>query len=334
VGIITNIQADHIGQDGIEDIDDLIWIKGLVAERVREGGTLILNADDPNSAGLAENERVLSAPKKIVFFAMRGDNRIIQQQRANGEAAYYVRDGWIVEAAGRAERRIIQPANIPATLGGIAEFNIANALAAIAALRALGVPPAMIYLALSRFNPNENNPGRLNMYAVNRGYVVIDYGHNPPAYENMARLVAAWKQEGRRVTGIIGLPGDRADWVTQAAARVAARGFDRIIVREDHDRRGRATGELMALIRDAIEREAPGVETLEIADEAAALEAAISTMQQEEVVVLFYDQIDAVHAVLARHGALNAATTGETLNVLKVNVEQPEAAVRDRYTGQ
>jgi cyanophycin synthetase len=42
VGIITNLKPDHIGQDGIEDIEDIIRVKSLVAERVREGGTLVL----------------------------------------------------------------------------------------------------------------------------------------------------------------------------------------------------------------------------------------------------------------------------------------------------
>lgn len=329
VGIITNIQADHIGQDGIEDIDDLIWIKSLVAERVREGGTIILNAEDPHVARLAESERIQRIPRRIVYFALKGDNRLIQQQKAAGETAYYVRDGWIVEATGRTERRIIQPANIPATLGGIAEFNIANALAAIAAVRSHGIPPAMIFMALSRFNPNENNPGRVNMYRVKQGYVILDYGHNPHAYENMVRLVGPWKQEGRRITAIIGLPGDRADWVTQEAARVAARGFDRLILREDHDRRGRASGELITLIRTAVQEVNREIECLDIPDEAEALETAITTMSDGEVIVLFYDEIEPIRAVLARHGAADAAVVGETVNVLNLDLAEQRAAYLD-----
>lgn len=46
VGVITNVSADHLGQDGIETVDDLVHVKSLVAERVREGGTVVLNADD------------------------------------------------------------------------------------------------------------------------------------------------------------------------------------------------------------------------------------------------------------------------------------------------
>lgn len=46
ISVITNIGPDHIGQDGIESVEDLVYIKSLIAERVREGGTLVLNADD------------------------------------------------------------------------------------------------------------------------------------------------------------------------------------------------------------------------------------------------------------------------------------------------
>ena len=46
ISVFTNIHPDHIGQDGIESVEDIVKIKKLVAERVRAGGTLILNADD------------------------------------------------------------------------------------------------------------------------------------------------------------------------------------------------------------------------------------------------------------------------------------------------
>ncbi|HYF51439.1 MAG TPA: cyanophycin synthetase, partial [Planctomycetota bacterium] len=59
IGILTNIAADHIGQDGIESIDDIVRIKAVVAERVKPGGTLILNADDARVVELASSARVL-----------------------------------------------------------------------------------------------------------------------------------------------------------------------------------------------------------------------------------------------------------------------------------
>ena len=63
IGILTNIGDDHIGQDGIKSIDDVVFIKSLIAERVREGGTLILNADNEHLVELATSERVNRVPK-------------------------------------------------------------------------------------------------------------------------------------------------------------------------------------------------------------------------------------------------------------------------------
>src|SRR5262249_40128688 len=69
ISIISNIQPDHIGQDGIKSIDDILFIKSLVAERVREGGTLILNADDQRLARLMDEPCVNRVEKRVVFFS-------------------------------------------------------------------------------------------------------------------------------------------------------------------------------------------------------------------------------------------------------------------------
>jgi cyanophycin synthetase len=58
VAVITNIQADHIGQDGIQSIEDIARIKSLVAERVRDGGTLILNADEDVSRTIPNGRKI------------------------------------------------------------------------------------------------------------------------------------------------------------------------------------------------------------------------------------------------------------------------------------
>ncbi|HSK64067.1 MAG TPA: hypothetical protein VK893_09505 [Pyrinomonadaceae bacterium] len=58
----------------------------------------------------------------------------------------------------------------------------------------------------------------------------------------------ASKWEDRRVTGVIGVPGDRDDTLIEHAGRVAARGFHRLIIREDRDPRGRERGAVAVTI--------------------------------------------------------------------------------------
>jgi cyanophycin synthetase len=112
---------------------------------------------------------------------------------------------------------------------------------------------------------------------------------------------------GRRLTGVIGLPGDRADRVIEEAARVAAQAFDRVIVREDADRRGRTQGEVPRLLCEAITRYSPRRECQTITDEASALHLAIDTMQPHEVVVMFYEDFENVRQLLSDRGAIPAS---------------------------
>ncbi|HEX8090723.1 MAG TPA: cyanophycin synthetase, partial [Blastocatellia bacterium] len=90
ISVMTNIQPDHIGQDGIKSVDDIVHIKSLVAERVREGGTLILNADDERLARLAEAPCVNGVKKHLVYFSIRTNHLLIKRHTAAGGTAYFV----------------------------------------------------------------------------------------------------------------------------------------------------------------------------------------------------------------------------------------------------
>ena len=70
IGVMTNISDDHVGQDGIKSVDDIVEIKSLVAERVKEGGTLIVSAADKHLVKLMESERIRKIPKKVVYFSV------------------------------------------------------------------------------------------------------------------------------------------------------------------------------------------------------------------------------------------------------------------------
>src|SRR5205823_2796091 len=88
VGVLTNIAADHLGQDGIETVDDLLHVKSLVAERVREGGTIVLNADDERLAALPGHRRITKIRRRIAFFSLTPDSPVVQRHLAAGGTAY------------------------------------------------------------------------------------------------------------------------------------------------------------------------------------------------------------------------------------------------------
>ncbi|MFL6284210.1 MAG: cyanophycin synthetase [Pyrinomonadaceae bacterium] len=310
VGVMTNVGADHIGQDGIESIEDILWIKSLVAERVREGGTLVLNADDELLASLPERHAVKRVPKRYVYFSLRPDNPVLLESVASGGTAYFYRDGTIFELENGEEHAVVEAAAIPATMNGAADFQVANAMAAIAAARACGLSREEVGASVASFRSDAENPGRANLYRDGDGYVMVDYGHNPEAFLAVCRMAAKW--EGRRVTGIIGVPGDRDDSVVEAAGRVAARGFHRVIIKEDKDLRGRKPGEVARLLCESVNEEWPGTECHIVLDEIEALRDELRGMEEGQVVVIFYDRLEPILEVLEERGAVPVGAIEET----------------------
>ncbi|HEU4965416.1 MAG TPA: cyanophycin synthetase [Bacilli bacterium] len=306
VGIITNIQPDHLGQDGIEDVDDLILIKSLVAERVRPGGTVILNADDPHLCDLPRKMKPRHRQgREFVFFSLEENSRVLRRHLAEGGTGYYLKDGWIYEAKGELAQKVIPAAEIPVTMLGAALFHAANAMAAIAACRAYGLSRDKIAKALRGFRSDLHNPGRVNLYQVQQGYVMVDYGHNPHSFSAICEM--AKRMPNRRVTGVVGVPGDRNNDIVIESGRVAAQGFHRLFVKEDVDLRGRTRGEIAGLLERSIKGVAPDKECRVIHNECEALEAALQELEDGELVIVFYEKLSPVLDVLKRHDAVSVS---------------------------
>lgn len=301
IAVITNITEDHIGQDGIESVADLVNIKSLIAERVIENGTLILNADDAESAALINRSQVLQTKKKIVFFGMSEDNPVIKNHSENGGVVYFVRDDWICEKKGAELLQIAETEKIPITMGGTADFQIQNAMAVSAVSRALGLSPEQITAGLYSFQNAVHNPGRSNFYQVGEGYALIDYGHNPKALDAICKMTSRW--HGKTITGIISFPGDRRDDVIEAAGRIAVAGFDRIIVKGDVNLRGRESGEVAQMLCRLVLEAGNQNECKIVLDASQAFDEAIAEISENEVVVFFYEKLAPVLATLEKYGA-------------------------------
>lgn len=301
VGVITNIGDDHLGQDGIKSVEDVAYIKSLVAERVIEGGTLVLNADHELVVGIGQQRSVTKRKKRIFYFSLNSENPVVREHLLQGGTAFLFQDGWLVEATRREIYKIVDVASVPVTMNGAAEFQVANLLAAVAACRAHNVPRYAIARNLKTFTSYNDNPGRVNLYKLNGGHVMVDYGHNPNAFEAICQMASKW--EDRRVTGVIGVPGDRDDSVIAHAGRIAARGFHRLIIREDHDLRGRDPGAVAQILCDAALEEVPQTDCQVVLDEHEAVHHAVKTMQHGEVVVVFYEKLEPLRRVLEKYAA-------------------------------
>jgi cyanophycin synthetase len=312
VGVITNVTADHLGQDGLRTIADIADVKALVAERVRAGGTLVLNADSPPVRELVDRPRTRAAQKRVVWFTVEPDSPLVVAHRAGGGHAYLLKDGWLTEAIGDRETRLLRVQDLPGGFGGAARHAMANALAAAAAARALGVPCALVADGLRTFQPDSDNPGRGMLLRHPKVSFLVDYAHNPAAIgavtDTLRRLRAP-----ERTLAVVTLPGDRSDDLLAESARVIAAGFDRVVLYEDTDRRGRAPGEVRALLRREIYDARPGVRCTETADAAGAIAAAVEMAEEGDLVLVLYEKADDILAALR---AVNAVPVTEPVPAL------------------
>jgi cyanophycin synthetase len=309
VGVITNILPDHFGQDGVECIEDLVRIKSLIAERVREGGTIVLNADDAQSARLADRSDLRD--RKIVLYSLSTENTFLRAHLARGGSAFVLSGGILIETGSGFEMPLVRAEDLKFALHGTADFQVSNALAACAAARALGLPVEKIRQALTSFHSEQDNLGRTCVYRVGKGHLCLDYGHNADAIRSVARMVRRWSP--RRVTAVLGLPGDRCDELLRNSAEEAVLGFDRLILRDDRDLRGRAPGEVPNLMREVAGKLRPEMEVRIELDGDAAIEAALEELQVGDIAVFFYDDLASAVELLRRYDPQPVTEPGELL---------------------
>jgi cyanophycin synthetase len=252
VGCVLNVSADHLGLKGIDTIEDLADVKSIIVESVARHGTSVLNADDPLTAKMARR-----AGGRICFFSLRGEQQrpeFLRDHIARGGLAV-VREpgpngGDIVLHEDGEPLFVMRAAEIPATIEGLAEFNIANALAAIGMAFAQGQEIEQIRAALSSFAPTfEHSPGRLSIHDAHGVRVVLDYAHNPEGLKALGDLVTKLRPRYRRVIGTMGMAGDRRDCDMLEMGNRAMSVFDDVIFWEDEDRRGRGPGEITSLLQ-------------------------------------------------------------------------------------
>lgn len=174
VAIITNVAADHLGECGVSTLEDLTAVHFIVHRALKDGGILILNADDPYIVRYAE-----ALDAKICWFSLHPENPLVVQQIARGGSGCYVKDHSITCASKHGREAILSINDIPITLGGTARHDVSNSLAAVCLAKILGVPTAAIVDGLVHFQGDaSDNPGRGNYFDLNGVKVLLDYAHN------------------------------------------------------------------------------------------------------------------------------------------------------------
>lgn len=284
VAVVTNITDDHLGSDYINTMEDLCRVKSLVAEAVKKNGYVVINADDKWSKTIIN--RITS---NIIYYSTDFNNQLIRNNINNKCIAVYLKDNCIYINNCGIEYKIIEVKKIPITLNGTLEFNIENAMAACAALVALKVDYSMIKIGLQKFNSNDNS-GRFNIYDYNGIKIILDYGHNIEGYKKV--LPSLRKITQGKIIGVIGVPGDRSNYVAKKIGEVSSKYLDRIIIKEDKDRRGREKGEISELIYQGIVSNNDNIKVRIILDEVEALKFALKNSVPGDTIIVFFEKLD------------------------------------------
>ena len=285
IGIITNIQEDHLGLSDIHTLDDLARVKATVVRSIKKDGWAILNAEDNQCLKIA-NE--LSC--NIAYFSLDENNLKVQQFAKEGKIVAVYENGYITIKKGEWKIRVERATHVPLTLGGKAKFMIANVLAATLAAYLQGFKTEDISLSLQTFIPSAaQTPGRMNIFEFKKFKVLIDFAHNPSGYKGVEEYLSS--VEATKKIGIIAGVGDRRDEDIKECGMIAGRMFDHIIIRQEKYLRGRTEQEIIDIIVSGITKAKRNVTYEVIPLETEAIKHAIDHAEDGSYITALSDVV-------------------------------------------
>lgn len=281
--LITNVSADHLGEYGVTDVPSLADAKFMVAKAVSPNGRMILNYDDPELV-----KRAKSFEGHITWYGLSVTDTFLQSCQSRGEHVAYLRDDMLWLQKDGKPQPVIAVHEFPLSMGGVARFNIANGLGAIALTSALGIDIKAMKSGLSGFESTpENNPGRGNFFTIGGVKILLDFAHNPEGVRALSDAVKA--VPAKRKLFLLGQGGDRSDNdIADITKAVHASDPDMIIIKElPKILRGRQPGEVPALIRKTLQAlKVPDDAIMEASCELEAVKMALKWANPEDLLVL------------------------------------------------
>ncbi len=213
VAVFTNLGRDHL--DFHADLEDYYAAKASLFTPQRAGVALV-NVDD-------EHGRRLAGEVAIPVRTYSIEGREADWRAADVELRP---DGSRFTAVGPGGTAV--PVAVP--LPG--DFNVSNALAAVASAAEAGLDAALVAAGTAE---GGGVPGRLERVEVDRDFtVVVDYAHKPDAVAAILRTLRPLT-DGRLII-VLGAGGDRDPGKRPLMAEVAARLADVFVVTDDNPR--------------------------------------------------------------------------------------------------
>ncbi|WP_299394942.1 Mur ligase family protein [Pelagibius sp.] len=314
VGAVMNIASDHLGQDGINSLDEMAALKGRVAEAARK--LALLNADDARCRALAG----LKDPQQLGLVSMAPLGEGLRDHLARGGLAITLEPSpkgpmIVIHHAGT-QTPLLTGLEIPASLGGAAVYNIQNAMFAAGLAHGLGLSAASITKALKGFrNDPEHNPGRLNVFDGHPFKVVLDYAHNPHGVDAVCSAVRGLEVTGRRICVLANAGNRHAEHIAEVSAVVADK-FDFFICSRDGSyseahtaARGFPPEEIPLRLAASLKNRGIGAQRLEIIDdEQTAVTRALDMAEEGDLLVIFSTESEWCWNRIVHHAAEDSSS--------------------------
>ncbi|WP_440682978.1 Mur ligase family protein [Cysteiniphilum halobium] len=296
---VTNVSYDHMGEDGVETLNDLFDAKCIVYRALaKDSSFAIINMDD----GLLQQLVTQLSTPKILVSQAKISSKVLNQLTINDHACYVADNCFIWWQKGKT-RPLVKLSDVPLTMNGHAKHNIENTLHAIALAFALGISFDKIVTALCTYqNTARENQGRANIYILKSGAIVIvDFAHNPAGFEAILSLAQAYQTKAGRLFLLFGTTGDRVNLIEASSKVIAQYKPDKILVKElKKYLRGATEGEIpkqiaASLIRFGLEKDTISL----VDDELSGAKLLLSQLKQGDVCVLCcHDRITDVGALV------------------------------------
>jgi UDP-N-acetylmuramoyl-L-alanyl-D-glutamate--2,6-diaminopimelate ligase len=250
--VFTNLSQDHLDFHG--SMDAYFRAKRRLFD---QPGESVINVGDPYG------RRIAAEVGQAITFAVEG------------EADYAAREvEFDLSGSSFTCETPEGPLELRSPLAGL--FNVENVVAAVAAVRTLGVPLDAIPEAVASFG---RVPGRFESVEEGQPFgVIVDYAHTPEALANVLR--AARQVARGRLLLVFGAGGDRDRSKRPPMGRAARRLADRVIVTSDNPR----SEDPEAIIDQVMEGAGPDAERQ--VDRRRAIQLAVDGAEPGDVVVI------------------------------------------------
>jgi UDP-N-acetylmuramyl tripeptide synthase len=292
--LVTNIASDHLGQYGINTVDEIAHVKLMVAKAIKAPGSfIVLNADDTRLVKFAPEFFKASSPAPICWFSLQAGNPVIAKQIIEKRPCVYVENNHIIYS--HETRDVIAEIDqIPMTVNGTAKHNIENALGVVGLCKVMGINNTAIHSGLMRFGKNPgDNPGRGNIYHRNGAKIIVDFAHNAHSMQavmNMAKNMAQALPADGQIKVMFSHAGDRSndEIIAVADAVHGLKPHTYILSELAGYLRGREIGEISDLVKKHLINK--GIDTaniVEVTDPFAGTKYAVDKAKTGDLLLLF-----------------------------------------------